>query len=586
MSIQRLYACVFGPTISRIHRSNDASRRAYNYEPNGFEEKSQKVLNFLLTTKSLLYYTTPIWLIFLYRRGFTINFNLSYCCLETLSGYTKFGVCASAFIVTLLLTRGYGRSTNSDYNEFLTALASTKKNAKNKDKKKEILRYDFDFSHWPYDFRWDEVETVKSWLKRQSLWQRMRSQHDNVVSTVLVGIPEEIIAYIISHTFGVRLAYPGSTMLLQAAYGSALQVNRAKLVEENDGIRGKLLARDGNSIDTMFVDRRGRNHENRYDRDTGVENPTQHGNTIVICCEGNAGFYEVGCMCTPLQAGYSVIGWNHPGFAGSTGMPFPEAEENAVDVVFQYVIHELEFQPENIIVFAWSIGGFSAISAALRYPNIKGLFLDATFYDVLPFAKKMMPELLEPIVTYTVRNYLNLNNSECLQQYKGPVSIVRRTQDEVMNLDGQHNFRSNLGNMLIEEMLKSRFPKLFVDELGGKSDEQTRALWSWLSAVDSFNRDEVLNGWSYNAKQCEQLIRSHLTLNPSCEYPLNIGEDLTSVQKTQLVLYLVTKITRNLPSSHCTPLPHSYFCQPWNIHSVINQSESDSGDSDFELINS
>uniref|UniRef100_F6WNX6 Uncharacterized protein n=2 Tax=Ciona intestinalis TaxID=7719 RepID=F6WNX6_CIOIN len=198
----------------------------------------------------------------------------------------------------------------------------------------------------------------------------------------------------------------------------------------------------------------------------------------------------------------------------------------------------------------------------------------------------MMPELLEPIVTYTVRNYLNLNNSECLQQYKGPVSIVRRTQDEVMNLDGQHNFRSNLGNMLIEEMLKSRFPKLFVDELGEKSDEQTRTLWSWLSAVDSFNRDEVLNGWCYNAKQCEQLIRSHLTLNPSCEYPLNIGEDLTSVKKTQLVLYLVTKMTRNLPSSHCTPLPHSYFCQPWSIHSVINQSESDSGDSDFELINS
>jgi hypothetical protein len=38
----------------------------------------------------------------------------------------------------------------------------------------------------------------------------------------------------------------------------------------------------------------------------------------VICCEGNAGFYEVGCMCTPLDAGYSVLGWNHPGFWGST----------------------------------------------------------------------------------------------------------------------------------------------------------------------------------------------------------------------------------------------------------------------------
>jgi hypothetical protein len=38
----------------------------------------------------------------------------------------------------------------------------------------------------------------------------------------------------------------------------------------------------------------------------------------VICSEGNAGFYEIGIMVTPLEAGYSVLGWNHPGFGGST----------------------------------------------------------------------------------------------------------------------------------------------------------------------------------------------------------------------------------------------------------------------------
>ena len=38
----------------------------------------------------------------------------------------------------------------------------------------------------------------------------------------------------------------------------------------------------------------------------------------MICSEGNAGFYEIGIMVTPLEAGYSVLGWNHPGFGGST----------------------------------------------------------------------------------------------------------------------------------------------------------------------------------------------------------------------------------------------------------------------------
>jgi pimeloyl-ACP methyl ester carboxylesterase len=38
----------------------------------------------------------------------------------------------------------------------------------------------------------------------------------------------------------------------------------------------------------------------------------------VICCEGNAGFYEIGIMVTPLAANYSVLGWNYPGFGWST----------------------------------------------------------------------------------------------------------------------------------------------------------------------------------------------------------------------------------------------------------------------------
>jgi len=42
------------------------------------------------------------------------------------------------------------------------------------------------------------------------------------------------------------------------------------------------------------------------------------GKILVICCEGNAGFYEVGMLGTPLSEGYSVLGWNHPGFGGSS----------------------------------------------------------------------------------------------------------------------------------------------------------------------------------------------------------------------------------------------------------------------------
>lgn len=84
---------------------------------------------------------------------------------------------------------------------------------------------------------------------------------------------------------------------------SLLIQGRAKLIEENKAKRFKLLTIDNNEIDSLFVDNR--------DKDN-------NGKTLVICSEGNAGFYEIGIMTTPLPLNYSVLGWNHPGFSGST----------------------------------------------------------------------------------------------------------------------------------------------------------------------------------------------------------------------------------------------------------------------------
>lgn len=88
---------------------------------------------------------------------------------------------------------------------------------------------------------------------------------------------------------------------------SRLLEGRALLVEQYNGKRAKLSTADMNDIDTMFVDLRGQSEE---------------GNVLVICSEGNSGFYEVGIMMTPVKAGYSALGWNHPGFCGSTVSTF------------------------------------------------------------------------------------------------------------------------------------------------------------------------------------------------------------------------------------------------------------------------
>ena len=76
---------------------------------------------------------------------------------------------------------------------------------------------------------------------------------------------------------------------------------------------------------------------------------------------------------TALDAGYSVLGWNHPGFWGSTGFPFPDQDENAADAVMTFALDKLGFREEDIVVFGWSIGGYPASWLAMNYPSIKAL---------------------------------------------------------------------------------------------------------------------------------------------------------------------------------------------------------------------
>lgn len=119
-------------------------------------------------------------------------------------------------------------------------------------------------------------------------------------------LPCEIAAYIAIHTFGLRMIYPGSIKLIQSFLHPMLVQGRAKLIEHDHGRRFKLQTSDKNDVDTVFID-------NRNSTDS-----KGNGKTLVICSEGNAGFYEIGIMSTPLGLKYSVLGWNHPGFGGST----------------------------------------------------------------------------------------------------------------------------------------------------------------------------------------------------------------------------------------------------------------------------
>ena len=42
-------------------------------------------------------------------------------------------------------------------------------------------------------------------------------------------------------------------------------------------------------------------------------------------------------------------------------------------MVLKYAITKLGFKEEEIILFAWSIGGYTATYAAMMYPNVRAV---------------------------------------------------------------------------------------------------------------------------------------------------------------------------------------------------------------------
>ncbi|XP_070581655.1 phosphatidylserine lipase ABHD16A-like [Ptychodera flava] len=522
-----LVKCTLGPRLYRIYRRGEVA--GHEYEANALERHSDTVVKWVNVMWNLTWYFSPGVGFFLYRRG--------YFTVDGLISIARFAGTVFIILFSAVCVRGIGRVTNEEYRKFLKILHEAQKN-KSLESRRSLAQYDFQFKAWPVDFRWDEVESderkpiVTRQVKQKKLIDRVK------------GLPCQVVSYILVHTFGRRLIYPGSVSVLSAAVGPMLLQGRTKQVEEYNGQRAKLLARDGNSIDTMFIDRR--NKEEQF----------SNGNTLVVCCEGNAGFYEIGCTCTPVEGGYSVLGWNHPGFAGSTGVPFPESEANAVDVVMQYAINKLGFQVENIIIFAWSIGGFTASLAAKNYPDVRAVILDATFDDLVPLAVARMPDSLRGVIIRGIRDYVNLNIADQLSQYSGPLRLIRRTRDEIITTD-EHDVASNRGNDLLVKVLKQRYPKLITNE-------SLSVLKAWLSASDQITQLSILSSVEVDESECFQILQSYAEEN-SASFPMLIGDDLEDDTKMKLLLFLATKYLSDFDSTHCTPLPASQFAMPWML---------------------
>ncbi|XP_061486210.1 protein ABHD16B-like [Rhineura floridana] len=425
------------------------------------------------------------------------------------------------------------------------------------------------FKKWPVEYRWDEAgsSTILHSCSTSTITVNAHNSQGlpPVAQDAAAGSSSTSIfqafkhcssrfaRYAIAHSIGRWLLYPGSVCLLNKVQPNLLVNGRTRLMEDFHGKRAKLIARDGNEIDTMFVDRRKR------------RTPEKKEMQLVICCEGNGSFYEVGCFFTPLRAGYSVLGWNHPGFGRSTGKPYPANDINAMEVVIQYAVHRLGFGLPYIAIYGYSLGSYTATWAAMTYPELGALVLDASFDSLLPLAMKVIKKSLRRLVIKTVTEHFNLNVAEMLCQYPGPVLLIRRILDEITStqftLESKIPIvKTNRANELLVQLLRCRYPDIM-------SEEEEETVRSWLAA-DCPQLDNLIYNYFYHVDDdwCLRTLESYKSsLGSSCSFPWNVGKNLTPIRRKQMALFLARKHLKNVETTHGRTLPPQEFQMPWKL---------------------
>ncbi|XP_054733124.1 phosphatidylserine lipase ABHD16A [Anastrepha obliqua] len=508
---------VLGP---KLYQEYGLDKRLY--EPGGLERFGDQILSTLSLMWNISYYTSPLIVTFLYRRGYLVA--------DSISSFVKFTTSIGIIVVISLCIRGFGRSQSRSYVKMIKAIELSKLANSDAEAQRAIRKFDFDFRSWQVDFDANSVQGDGKKKPLVSVSSRDTRQFR------FATLPCKLAAYVAIHTFGIRMIYPGYVKILQYYMHAFLVEGRSKLVEEHNAVRYKVKTSDCNEIDSIFVDNR--------------QNGNANGDILVVCSEGNAAYYEVGIMGTPLALKYSVLGWNHPGFAGSSGAPYPDQDRNAIDAILQLAIHRLGFGVENIILYGWSIGGVSALWASNLYPDVKGVILDATFDDVLYLAQSRMPESLAGIVKLGIREYCNLNNVESIQNYNGPILLIRRTEDEIISEDNR--IETNRGNYLALTLLKYRYPLIFkTSQLARIKKILSRPL-------------ETKNAPLTNDDLCMSRLITYAS-DQGKSFPMLIGEDYTEETRDQMAEFLLRKHFRDYKSTHCTPLPRDYFDIPWDI---------------------
>jgi len=147
-----------------------------------------------------------------------------------------------------------------------------------------------------------------------------------------------------------------------------------------------------------------------------------HGRKAVIRCHGNGEDMRqsLWILRRLAEEGYTVAGVDYPGYGLSDGSPTEEGCYRNVHRLYDWLVEERGFRPEDIIVDGYSIGTGSAVELAATRP-VGGLVLEAAFLSA--------PRVVTRVRMLPIDPFPNLRN---ITKVRCPILQFHGTADSIV----------------------------------------------------------------------------------------------------------------------------------------------------------
>lgn len=121
------------------------------------------------------------------------------------------------------------------------------------------------------------------------------------------------------------------------------------------------------------------------------------------------------------KSGWSVLAYDYPGYGTSQGIPSEEGCYAAIDAAYDYLTKTHRVDPQNIVLYGFSLGSGPSTDLALRKP-VRGLIVEGAFVSIFG--------------VYTRYNPLpwNIFNNICkVEEISVPTLFIHGTEDEIVS---------------------------------------------------------------------------------------------------------------------------------------------------------